>query len=449
MIVSWMLYAAAVGLILFLGAAGTARMLRAVGRPERWVWAVALAGTVIIPVVQPFLQGMDGGSTVTDPATSVIALPALPTPEALEDVVPGVPLSALAVGLWLSLSLMHIAVLVRAASRVGQLSPGPTSSSLPIQWTRNLGPAVTGLLRPRILLPRWLRELPRRERRWILRHEAEHLRARDLILHNAGRMACALLPWNPGTFLLRRGLARALETDCDRRVLGSASLRSAWESATPGRASNTSVRSYGETLLRVASRRTGTAMALGTFNPRITSLEHRIRTMTTPRRHWTPLLAALAILLAAGTFLVACDMPSPTVESELDARIGEQEYVPEADFEARETPNADSLTFTPYTVPPEILNREDVMKALGDEYPPALREAGVEGTVNVWYFIDEEGRVEATRIQQSSGHEALDQAALRVAAMMEFSPALNRDEPVGVWVAFPITFRTRTANEGS
>ena len=34
----------------------------------------------------------------------------------------------------------------------------------------------------------------------------------------------------------------------------------------------------------------------------------------------------------------------------------------------------------------------------------------------------------------------MDDAALRVARVYRFSPALNRDERVAVWVTFPITF---------
>jgi protein TonB len=100
-------------------------------------------------------------------------------------------------------------------------------------------------------------------------------------------------------------------------------------------------------------------------------------------------------------------------------------------------------TFTPYTVAPDITNRNEVVRALEREYPPLLRDAGIGGTANIWFFIDENGRVQDTRIQQSSGHEQLDQAALRVADIMEFTPALNRDKKVPVWVAFPITFQVR------
>jgi protein TonB len=78
-----------------------------------------------------------------------------------------------------------------------------------------------------------------------------------------------------------------------------------------------------------------------------------------------------------------------------------------------------------------------------EAYPPLLREAGVGGTVGVYFFIDEEGAVRNTILRESSGHPALDEAALRVANVYRFEPALNRQEPVPVWVAFPITFQVR------
>lgn len=100
-------------------------------------------------------------------------------------------------------------------------------------------------------------------------------------------------------------------------------------------------------------------------------------------------------------------------------------------------------TFTPYTVAPDLINRNDVGRALEREYPPLLRDAGIGGTARIWFFIDEDGRVQDTRVQDSSGHAQLDEAALRVADLMRFTPALNRDKKVPVWVAFPITFQVR------
>ncbi|HSM59648.1 MAG TPA: hypothetical protein VK849_02575, partial [Longimicrobiales bacterium] len=38
-------------------------------------------------------------------------------------------------------------------------------------------------------------------------------------------------------------------------------------------------------------------------------------------------------------------------------------------------------TFTPFTVAPSILNRDEVVRAMEREYPPLLRDAGIGGTV--------------------------------------------------------------------
>jgi periplasmic protein TonB len=100
-------------------------------------------------------------------------------------------------------------------------------------------------------------------------------------------------------------------------------------------------------------------------------------------------------------------------------------------------------TFTPFTVAPSIQNRSEVVRAMEREYPPLLRDAGIGGTVRVYFFIDETGKVGDFRVDQSSGHQALDDAALAVADVYRFTAALNRDKTVPVWVSFPITFQVR------
>ena len=100
-------------------------------------------------------------------------------------------------------------------------------------------------------------------------------------------------------------------------------------------------------------------------------------------------------------------------------------------------------SFTPFTVAPQLKNRDDVGRALEREYPPLLRDAGVGGKVEVWVRISERGAVEDVQIHQSSGHPALDEAAIKVGQVMEFTPAMNRDKQVPVWVSIPITFQVR------
>lgn len=104
---------------------------------------------------------------------------------------------------------------------------------------------------------------------------------------------------------------------------------------------------------------------------------------------------------------------------------------------------SETPVFTPYTVRPDIKNMAEVIKALEKEYPPAMRDAGLGGTVLTWFFVNEEGEVQRTLIHETSGFRSLDEAALKVADVIRFTPALNRDRQVAVWISLPITFTTR------
>ena len=119
------------------------------------------------------------------------------------------------------------------------------------------------------------------------------------------------------------------------------------------------------------------------------------------------------------------------------------EELPPPPEDVTQTDLSEAPVFTPMTVRPDIRNRAEVQRALEREYPPLLRDAGIGGSTDVWFFIDEEGKVQRTLVNQSSGHQALDEAAMRVADIIEFTPALNREEPVPVWISLPITFTTR------
>lgn len=100
-------------------------------------------------------------------------------------------------------------------------------------------------------------------------------------------------------------------------------------------------------------------------------------------------------------------------------------------------------TITPHTLRPRVTNRAEVSRALEREYPALLRDSGIDGRVVVWFLVDEEGRVRETRIHETSGQAALDAAALDVAHVFQFAPAMNLDEPVAVWIQIPIVFEAR------
>ena len=91
--------------------------------------------------------------------------------------------------------------------------------------------------------------------------------------------------------------------------------------------------------------------------------------------------------------------------------------------------------------PPRLTNGDEVQAAIAAEYPEQLRNAGIGGVVRLSLLVGPDGVPTDSRLLQSSGNADLDRAARRVAGVLRFSPALNRDgNPVAVWASFPIVF---------
>jgi TonB family protein len=413
-------------------AAWTAELgLRRAGVPTRWVWLAAmltgpalLAAAALLPESSP-MRGVGGA------VGPVIELPAFevgPAPTAFLGVE-----GAVLVG-WLLASLAMIVLVVRTRLRLGHERRAWKEADLDgrrVWLSSDRGPAVTGVLRPWIVLPGWFEELPASQRALVLLHEEEHVRGGDTLLLPVALGLLCFTPWNPLTWLHFRRLRAAVEVDCDRRVLR--------RSPDPA--------SYGDSLIAVAARTSGISLGLAAFTEHPGTLERRIIAMTHRRTPWSSFRAALFTLLAVAIAAQACGVEGPVQIDQSQAALVE---IPEDSdgpmFEAREMTKeeiAAEPTFTPFTVAPAITNRDQVVRAMSESYPPLLKDAGIGGTVRVFFFINEQGIVEQVRIDESSGHEALDDAALNVAGVYQFTPALNQEKPVPVWVSFPITYQVR------
>lgn len=81
-------------------------------------------------------------------------------------------------------------------------------------------------------------------------------------------------------------------------------------------------------------------------------------------------------------------------------------------------------------------------QAIYDElrYPIAARQAGVQGRVIVQFVVDENGNVINPQVLRSP-HSLLSEEALRVIQLAKFTPGRQRNRPVKVQMALPITFR--------
>ncbi len=151
------------------------------------------------------------------------------------------------------------------------------------------GPAVVGLLRPRIVVPQWLLHATASRQVLVLAHEQAHLDARDPRYLAMALVLLVAMPWNlPLCWQVRR-LRRAMEVDCDARVL----------------ARGHSPLAYGELLLDVGQRQSVRLGLSSAMSASTSFLEQRIAIMLKGSR--TSLvgrmaasgLAVLALSLAA------------------------------------------------------------------------------------------------------------------------------------------------------
>ncbi len=452
MLTAWMLYALAVtGLV-----AAAAHALEA-GRTAgaggtRWGWLGAFLLAPLLVLLPPLAvlrgiagPGADGLAASGDLAAlgpvEVAAAP-LAEPGAIPELLrilgeAGVQLSPWLLVGWLlasALLFLRAAVGMHRLRRDASRWPRAEVAGRPVLVSEGVGPGIFGVVHPRTVLPRWCLLLDRQDQALVVAHEEEHRRAGDALLLALARGLVVLAPWNPPLWWMQARLRTAIEMDCDTRVARR----------FPGLRKR-----YAELLLDAAARtsprqRGALAAPLALFAEPTTPLFRRIDMITrTPEpppsgRRLGGLLLALAFLLVAAG-VPACDGGTTAPRAfDRTVQLDGFESLPESGAQATFSPS-----FTPFTVAPEVQNRPEVIRALEREYPPLLRDAGVGGTVIAWMHIDANGRLLETRVRESSGHPALDEAALRVADSYLFSPARNLAEPVPVWVQIPITFRAQ------
>jgi TonB family protein len=452
-VAAWLVYCGVIAAVLTVGAYAWEVSARWSGRPARWGWLAAMAGSVTLPWLLRYAPAPVWGDVVPT------ALPALPSAAVVPfdaalfggEVVQtagGWTLLTYAVAGWVLLSLLmllYVGSMLVSLTRARRRWRSTELAGGPVWLSRDMGPAAIGLREGVVVVPSWALSLPTHLRDLLLAHEREHVKAGDPRLLFASLLCVASMPWNPLLWLQLLRLRNAIELDCDARVLA--------RGADP--------RSYGSLLLEVGSRRSSSPLVMATFaEPRL-FLEERIRRIARyplQRSRGRAVVFALAALvlfttalsardplrpvsaLGAGSFTVAPVLAEPVVYTAED-------LTPLAPMPI-DTPVAgarieDGPTFTPMTVRPELRNQNDVQRALVASYPPMLRDAGIGGTPVVWFLIDEDGMVRRTQLSRTSGFPALDHAALDVASVMQFSPALNRDKRVMVWVEIPIVFTAR------
>jgi hypothetical protein len=302
MIAAWMLYCVAIATLFVVFGEALERALHLAARATRWAWVVALAGSCVVPAAAwlrpsafgalpvPMGQAVANGPMMSPPVSSTTFAPMRSF--SLGD------LDAVLMWAWGLSSAALLLSLGAAAVRLAALRLGWRSVTVDgrvVLVSDDVGPAVAGLWPSRVVLPEWALGLGEGERRLMLAHEEEHVRARDPWLLAVATATLVLAPWNPVLWWQVRRLRLSVEMDCDARVL----MR---EGDAPA---------YGELLLRVARRRAHLPLGAAALGEPASFLGRRIRRMVTTLPRWREAGATVAGLVAAAAFIGACETPRP------------------------------------------------------------------------------------------------------------------------------------------
>lgn len=94
-----------------------------------------------------------------------------------------------------------------------------------------------------------------------------------------------------------------------------------------------------------------------------------------------------------------------------------------------------SDVFIAFEQPPQLVKRVQPV------YPEMARQASVGGKVVVQFYVDKKGDVKQAKIIKADPKGlGFEEAAVDAVLKWKFTPALQRENPVGVWVAQTITF---------
>lgn len=82
---------------------------------------------------------------------------------------------------------------------------------------------------------------------------------------------------------------------------------------------------------------------------------------------------------------------------------------------------------------------EDLQRSI--EYPEEFRRKGIEGLVMVQAFIGKDGLVKKAQVSYSD-NELLNKSTINAVLNFKgFTPAVNKNKTIGVWITIPFKFK--------
>ena len=308
--VTWMAYATGVTCLLAAGALSLDTLCRRVSLPRRFAWLAGLTLALLVPLTAS--APGPGGGEETDAGAGTMAADG--APHGVDPAQAGPigrskaggktgtngrgPTDRTVLTLWSVASLtalILIGTVLVAAALARRRWDRRRIGGEDVYVSRSFGPALVGVLKPAIVIPRWVVRLGDVAGATVVRHEREHARACDHLALLYSALVVAAVPWNPVVWWMLLRLRTAVEIDCDRRVL----------------ASGIPAAEYGDLLLDVGSRRPAQPFFATTLVGPQRLLERRLKAMRNQGVRVQKSALLLSGCTALATTAVACAVPAP------------------------------------------------------------------------------------------------------------------------------------------
>lgn len=272
---TWMIYAVSVSAVLSVAALIAEYSARQRRSPTRWFWLLAIVASLAIPSVMTSVSIKIPVDLRPSVPRNVIALheitsmhlsPAVWVENHDSGSSAFQQVQSHAKDVWYGASILMILVLLVSATHLQWRKRQWTTVSVcgaSVYLSTDVGPAVVGLLRPRIVLPQWLLDSPQEQQAAVMAHEKAHIDAHDPALLTIALCLIALMPWNLPLWWQLRRLRCAIEVDCDARVLKAGHKFSV----------------YGETLIAVGERQSRYIGSVAGMSESRSFLERRLKLM--------------------------------------------------------------------------------------------------------------------------------------------------------------------------
>jgi beta-lactamase regulating signal transducer with metallopeptidase domain len=310
MIAAWMAYTIAISTLLGVAALALERAFRLRRWPSRWIWAIVIATPFLLPYAaqvadEPVAleqRAVEATASRAAQDSAIVESRAHPG-HRVERLAASYEIAALLYSLWICISALLALGLAIAWLCMNRRAASWTPRALDgakVLVSSDVGPAVIGFLRPRIVVPEWLVSADPRVRQLALAHESEHMKARDPLLLLAATLAIVLMPWNLPLWWQWRRLRFSIEVDCDARVLAS------------GRVANVE---YAQALLDVAERSSEAPLAAAAMCESASMLEKRIHWFLLDRNAHQRAVAVALLIAGIGVAAAAGQIDAPASSS--------------------------------------------------------------------------------------------------------------------------------------